>query len=144
VVEDLVNGINIATTAFNPNALPATVTPAVNDKMIMQGTFPSTVSFASAAPTAYSGGTNTLPAPYNTVPTSTTTGCNFCTPSGPNPGFGSITFTIGRGAVFSPSTAPPTNGSMTVASSGQTTVANQMVFAIVGRTGTFETFEVMQ
>jgi prepilin-type N-terminal cleavage/methylation domain-containing protein len=138
VVEDVANGINIATTAFNPNALPA------NDKMILQGTFPPTVSFASAAPTAYSG-SKTLPAPYDTLPTSTTTGCTFCNASsGTNPGFGSITFTIGTGAVFSPLTAPPTNGTMTVASSGQTTVANRMVFAIVGRTGTFETFEVLQ
>jgi prepilin-type N-terminal cleavage/methylation domain-containing protein len=134
VVEDVANAINVATTAFNPNALPA------GDNLITKATFPSTVSFASAGPTAYTG-TNTLPLPYNAVPTSASAGCTFCTTSGPNPGFGSITFTIGRGAVFSSSTA---NGSLTVASSGPTTVANRMVFAVVGRTGTFETFEVLQ
>jgi prepilin-type N-terminal cleavage/methylation domain-containing protein len=140
VVEDVVNGINIATTAFNPNALPSTVTPPVNDKMIMQGTFPSTVSFASAPPTNYA---TALPAPYASLPV--TNGCTFCNSSGTNAGFGSITFAIGSGAVFSNPTAPPSaGGTMTIASSGQTTVANQMIFAIVGRTGTFETFEVFQ
>lgn len=142
VVEDVANGINIATTAFNPNALPSivTVTPPVNDKMIMQGTFPSTVSFASAPPTIYA---TALPAPYASLPV--TTGCTFCNSSGINAGFGSITFAIGSGAVFSnPTTPPSAGGTMTIASSGQTTVANQMIFAIVGRTGTFETFEVLQ
>lgn len=136
VVEDVANAINIATTAFNPNALPT------GDNLILRRWFPSTVSFASAAPNAYSG-LNKPPAPYASVPVDK--GCTFCSSSFTNAGFGSITFVIGRGAVFSSSTTPgPTSGTMTVASAGPTTVANQMLFAIIGRTGTFETFEVLQ
>lgn len=140
VVEDVTgSAIDIVGTAFNPNALPA------NTNLILQRSLPSSASFAAAVPTAFA---SALPAPYNYLPPPTA-GCSFCNSGGgTNPGFGSIAFAIGNGAVFSNSSASATNptqgGVLTLASSGQTTVANQMIFVITGRTGGFETFESLQ
>lgn len=140
VVEDVLgNAISITSTAFNPNALPA------NTNLILSRSLPASVSFATAAPTAYASG---LPAPYNFLP-APANGCTFCNGSGgTNPGFGSITFALGAGATFSnastTASAPTQGGSFTLASSGQTNVANRMIFGVMARTGGFETFESMQ
>lgn len=140
VVEDIAGtAINIATTAFNPNALPA------NTNLILSRSLPASASFSASAPTAYASG---FPAPYNFLP-APTAGCSFCNSgAGTNPGFGSITFAVGSGATFSNASAtassPTQGGSFTLASSGQTNVANRMIFNVMARTGSFETFESMQ
>lgn len=132
VVEDPAKAINITTTAFDPaNPVPA------GGLLVISGAFPSQVTFASAAPTTYASG---LPAPYASIPVNS--GCTFCNTGGTNPGYGSITFGIGTGATFSSGAA--VGASMTAAAGAGTTTANRMLFAVVGKTGTTETFEVYQ
>jgi type II secretory pathway pseudopilin PulG len=134
VIEDVSKAINITTTTFDPaNPVPA------GDLLVFAGTLPSSVVFASSVPTAYASG---LPSPYGAVPVSATTGCTFCNTGSPNTGYGSITFGIGSGASFS--TASPQGGSITLAATGATPTGNRMLYAIVGKTGTTETFEVLQ
>jgi prepilin-type N-terminal cleavage/methylation domain-containing protein len=132
VIEDPGKLINIVSTTFDPvNPLPAGGT------LIIAGTLPSTVTFASVVPTAFTSG---LPAPYAAIPV--TSGCTFCNTGGTNPGYGSITFGIGSGATFS--AGDPVGATLTAAAGGGTPTGDRTLYAIVGKTGTTETFEVYQ
>lgn len=132
VIEDPARAIDIVNTAFNP-ASPVPVGGA----LVIAGTFPPKVTFQSAVPSTYTSG---LPAPYAAIPVSS--GCTFCNSGGTNAGYGSITFGIGSGAAFSAGAA--VGGSITVAALTAPPAGQWMLFAIVGKTGTTETFEVFQ
>jgi hypothetical protein len=134
-IEDLNGAFDL--TAFNPaNPAPA------GYNLIGTGTLAADVTFTGAS----NGFGSALPAPYAGVP-AVSGGpnppnypyCSFCLTSGPRRGFGSITFDTSGTARFSG--GPATVGqSFSVRGGGQ---SGLMTFAVIGRTGTSETFQAL-
>jgi prepilin-type N-terminal cleavage/methylation domain-containing protein len=132
-IEDL-NGAFVLT-GFDP----ANPTPA-GYNLITSGRMPAGVTFTGAA----DGFGGALPAPYAGVPAWSGAPnlpnlpyCSFCLTAGPRAGFGSVAFDSGGGARFS-------GGPATVGQSFSVqgdTVNTLMTFAVIGRTGSAETFQ---
>src|SRR4051812_15464042 len=124
-------------TAFDPaNPAPA------GYALIASGIIPAGVTFTGAS-NGYGG---PLPAPYAGVPAASGAPnppnfpyCSFCLTSGPRAGFGSVRFDSSGGARFS---AGPTTVGQSFSLSGSTT-NTVMTFAVIGRTGTAETFQAL-
>jgi hypothetical protein len=131
-IEDLNSAFDITT--FDPNN-PA---PA-GYNLITNGTLPTGVTFTGAT-NGYGG---TLPQPYAGVPAVSGFAsppnfpyCSFCRTAAPNTGFGSIQFDPSGGARFN--AGPATVGqSFSVAGPTPRTL---LTFAVIGRTGSAETF----
>jgi prepilin-type N-terminal cleavage/methylation domain-containing protein len=131
-IEDLNGTFDITT--FDPsNPAPA------GYNLITSGTLPTGVTFTGAS----NGYGAALPQPYAGVPAVAGGGnppnypyCSFCRTAGPNLAFGSIQFDPSGGARFN--SGPATVGqSFSVAGA---TLQTLMTFAVIGRTGSAETF----
>jgi prepilin-type N-terminal cleavage/methylation domain-containing protein len=119
---------------------PANPTPA-GYNLIASGTMPAGVTFTGAT----NGFGGALPAPYAGVPAASGgltppnfAYCSFCLTAGARTGFGSITFDAGGGARFS---GGPATVGQSFSLQGDTE-KSLMTFAVIGRTGTAETFQV--
>jgi prepilin-type N-terminal cleavage/methylation domain-containing protein len=134
-IQDLNGAFDLA--AFDPaNPAPA------GYALIGSGIIPAGVTFTGAS-NGYGG---VLPAPYAGVPAASggpnppnLPYCSFCLTSGPRTGFGSIRFDSSGGARFS---AGPATVGQSFSVRGAS--ANElMTFAVIGRTGTAETFQAL-
>jgi prepilin-type N-terminal cleavage/methylation domain-containing protein len=134
-IQDLNGAFDL--TAFDPaNPVPA------GYALIGSGIIPADVTFTGAT-NGYGG---VLPTPYAGVPAASggpnppnLPYCSFCLTTGPRTGFGSIRFDASGGARFS--AGPATVGqSFTLRGSTTNTL---MTFAVIGRTGTAETFQAL-
>jgi prepilin-type N-terminal cleavage/methylation domain-containing protein len=132
-IEDVNSAFALA--GFNP----ATPAPA-GYKLITSGTLPTGVTFTGAT----NGYGRALPTPYAGIPSFSGSPtppnfpyCSFCVTAAPNVGFGSIQFDPGGGARFS---SGPVAVGQSFSVQGQTVNA-LMTFAVIGRTGTAETFQ---
>jgi len=131
-IEDLNGAFDLA--AFDPNN-PA---PA-GYRLIATRAMPANVTFTGAT----NGFGGALPAPYAGVPAASGGPnppnfpyCSFCLTAGPRAGFGSIRFDSSGGARFS---GGPATAGQSFSLSGGTRAL--MTFAVIGRTGSAETFE---
>jgi prepilin-type N-terminal cleavage/methylation domain-containing protein len=137
-IEDVNGAFNITT--FNP----ATPAPA-GFNLLVSGTLPNGVTFTGAT----NGYGAALPAPYSGIPSYSGSSpapnfayCSFCRTGTPNIGFGSISFDPSGGARFN--AGPVDIGqsfSVIGQSQGSTGAQTVMTYAVIGRTGTAETFQ---
>jgi hypothetical protein len=137
-IEDVNGAFDITT--FNP----ATPAPA-GFNLLVSGTLPNGVTFTDAT----NGYGLALPQPYAGVPSFSGSTpapnfayCSFCRTATPNVGFGSISFDPSGGARFNAGPAAVGQSFSVIGQSqGSTGAQTVMTYAVVGRTGTAESFQ---
>jgi prepilin-type N-terminal cleavage/methylation domain-containing protein len=137
-IQDVNGAFDITT--FNPS------NPAPGGfNLLVSGTLPNGVNFTEAT----NGYGSALPQPYAGVPSFSGSSpapnfayCSFCRTTSPNLGFGSIQFDPSGGARFNAGpSAVGQSFSVSGQSQGSTGAQTVMTYAVIGRTGTAESFQ---
>jgi type II secretory pathway pseudopilin PulG len=137
-IED-VNGAFDITTFNASNPAPA------GFNLLVSGSLPNGVTFTGAT----DGYGAALPRPYSGIPSFSGSSpapnfayCSFCRTTTPNLGFGVISFDTSGGARFNAGPAAVGQSFSVVGQSqGSTGAQTVMTYAVIGRTGTAETFQ---